>query len=91
MILLHGVSVLFQCIILGGQMKNATLIVCVILVSFINVAFRNWIFFFKSFYSNIGNQFPGQGVPAGFSMYPAFSPLQMIWWQQMYARQYYMQ
>ncbi|XP_071592159.1 homocysteine-responsive endoplasmic reticulum-resident ubiquitin-like domain member 2 protein isoform X2 [Heliangelus exortis] len=39
----------------------------------------------------IGNQFPGQGVPAGFSMYPAFSPLQMIWWQQMYARQYYMQ
>ncbi|NWH52693.1 HERP2 protein, partial [Fregata magnificens] len=38
-----------------------------------------------------GNQFPGQGVPAGFSMYPAFSPLQMIWWQQMYARQYYMQ
>ncbi|XP_026699659.1 homocysteine-responsive endoplasmic reticulum-resident ubiquitin-like domain member 2 protein isoform X3 [Athene cunicularia] len=39
----------------------------------------------------IGNQFPGQGVPAGFSVYPAFSPLQMIWWQQMYARQYYMQ
>ncbi|KAM9200433.1 homocysteine-responsive endoplasmic reticulum-resident ubiquitin-like domain member 2 protein isoform 2-T2 [Mergus octosetaceus] len=41
---------------------------------------------------NIGNQFPGQGVPAGgLPMYPAFSPLQMIWWQQMYARQYYMQ
>ncbi|XP_051466338.1 homocysteine-responsive endoplasmic reticulum-resident ubiquitin-like domain member 2 protein isoform X4 [Apus apus] len=40
---------------------------------------------------SIGNQFPGHGVPAGFSMYPAFSPLQMIWWQQMYARQYYMQ
>ncbi|XP_064025766.1 homocysteine-responsive endoplasmic reticulum-resident ubiquitin-like domain member 2 protein isoform X3 [Pogoniulus pusillus] len=40
---------------------------------------------------SIGNQFPGQGVPAGFSVYPAFSPLQMIWWQQMYARQYYMQ
>ncbi|XP_016151998.1 PREDICTED: homocysteine-responsive endoplasmic reticulum-resident ubiquitin-like domain member 2 protein isoform X2 [Ficedula albicollis] len=40
---------------------------------------------------NIGNQFPGQGIPAGFSMYPAFSPLQMIWWQQMYVRQYYMQ
>ncbi|XP_068008863.1 homocysteine-responsive endoplasmic reticulum-resident ubiquitin-like domain member 2 protein isoform X4 [Melanerpes formicivorus] len=39
----------------------------------------------------IGNQFPGQGVPAGFSVYPAFSPLQMIWWQQVYARQYYMQ
>ncbi|XP_053120922.1 homocysteine-responsive endoplasmic reticulum-resident ubiquitin-like domain member 2 protein [Hemicordylus capensis] len=40
---------------------------------------------------NVGNQFPGQGVPAGFPVYPAFSPLQMIWWQQMYARQYYMQ
>ncbi|XP_027520814.1 homocysteine-responsive endoplasmic reticulum-resident ubiquitin-like domain member 2 protein isoform X6 [Corapipo altera] len=40
---------------------------------------------------NIGNQFPGQGVPAGFSLYPSFSPLQMIWWQQMYVRQYYMQ
>ncbi|XP_065439845.1 homocysteine-responsive endoplasmic reticulum-resident ubiquitin-like domain member 2 protein isoform X2 [Chrysemys picta bellii] len=40
---------------------------------------------------NIGTQFPGQGVSTGFSMYPAFSPLQMIWWQQMYARQYYMQ
>ncbi|NXS09141.1 HERP2 protein, partial [Neodrepanis coruscans] len=40
---------------------------------------------------NIGNQFPGQGVPAGFPMYPAFSPLQMIWWQQMYVRQYYLQ
>ncbi|XP_006261787.1 homocysteine-responsive endoplasmic reticulum-resident ubiquitin-like domain member 2 protein [Alligator mississippiensis] len=40
---------------------------------------------------NVGNQFPGQGVPTGFPMYPAFSPLQMIWWQQMYARQYYMQ
>ncbi|KAL8165610.1 UNVERIFIED_CONTAM: Homocysteine-responsive endoplasmic reticulum-resident ubiquitin-like domain member 2 protein [Gekko kuhli] len=39
----------------------------------------------------VGSQFPGQGVPAGFSVYPAFSPLQMIWWQQMYARQYYMQ
>nr|XP_056713363.1 homocysteine-responsive endoplasmic reticulum-resident ubiquitin-like domain member 2 protein isoform X1 [Euleptes europaea] len=40
---------------------------------------------------NVGNQFPGQGAPAGFPVYPAFSPLQMIWWQQMYARQYYMQ
>eukprot|EP00076_Gallus_gallus_P009201 XP_004939592.1 homocysteine-responsive endoplasmic reticulum-resident ubiquitin-like domain member 2 protein isoform X3 [Gallus gallus] len=40
---------------------------------------------------NIGNQFPGQAIPAGFPVYPAFSPLQMIWWQQMYARQYYMQ
>ncbi|XP_074844208.1 homocysteine-responsive endoplasmic reticulum-resident ubiquitin-like domain member 2 protein isoform X3 [Carettochelys insculpta] len=40
---------------------------------------------------NVGNQFPGQGVSAGFPMYPAFSPLQLIWWQQMYARQYYMQ
>ncbi|XP_015710548.1 homocysteine-responsive endoplasmic reticulum-resident ubiquitin-like domain member 2 protein isoform X2 [Coturnix japonica] len=40
---------------------------------------------------NLGNQFPGQAIPAGFPVYPAFSPFQMIWWQQMYARQYYMQ
>ncbi|XP_020820067.1 LOW QUALITY PROTEIN: homocysteine-responsive endoplasmic reticulum-resident ubiquitin-like domain member 2 protein [Phascolarctos cinereus] len=40
---------------------------------------------------NIGDQFPGQALPAGFPVYPAFSPLQMLWWQQMYARQYYMQ
>ncbi|XP_031807528.1 homocysteine-responsive endoplasmic reticulum-resident ubiquitin-like domain member 2 protein isoform X1 [Sarcophilus harrisii] len=40
---------------------------------------------------NVGNQFPGQALPAAFPVYPAFSPLQMLWWQQMYARQYYMQ
>ncbi|XP_074055356.1 homocysteine-responsive endoplasmic reticulum-resident ubiquitin-like domain member 2 protein [Macrotis lagotis] len=40
---------------------------------------------------NVGNQVPGQALAAGFPFYPAFSPLQMLWWQQMYARQYYMQ
>ncbi|XP_016043768.1 homocysteine-responsive endoplasmic reticulum-resident ubiquitin-like domain member 2 protein isoform X4 [Erinaceus europaeus] len=40
---------------------------------------------------NVDNQLPGQAVPAGFPVYPAFSPLQMLWWQQMYAHQYYMQ
>ncbi|XP_072455252.1 homocysteine-responsive endoplasmic reticulum-resident ubiquitin-like domain member 2 protein isoform X1 [Notamacropus eugenii] len=40
---------------------------------------------------NVGDQFPGQALPVGFPVYPAFSPLQMLWWQQMYARQYYMQ
>ncbi|XP_076976065.1 homocysteine-responsive endoplasmic reticulum-resident ubiquitin-like domain member 2 protein isoform X2 [Tamandua tetradactyla] len=40
---------------------------------------------------NVDNEFPGQAVPAGFPVYPAFSPLQMLWWQQMYAHQYYMQ
>ncbi|XP_053409402.1 homocysteine-responsive endoplasmic reticulum-resident ubiquitin-like domain member 2 protein isoform X2 [Nycticebus coucang] len=40
---------------------------------------------------NVDNQFPEQAIPAGFPAYPAFSPLQMLWWQQMYAHQYYMQ
>lgn len=40
---------------------------------------------------NVDQQFPGQGVPPGFPVYPALSPLQMLWWQQMYAHQYYMQ
>ncbi|XP_037366049.1 homocysteine-responsive endoplasmic reticulum-resident ubiquitin-like domain member 2 protein isoform X2 [Talpa occidentalis] len=40
---------------------------------------------------NVDNQLPGQAFPPGFPMYPAFSPLQMLWWQQMYAHQYYMQ
>uniref|UniRef100_A0AC11AWX0 HERPUD family member 2 n=1 Tax=Ovis aries TaxID=9940 RepID=A0AC11AWX0_SHEEP len=40
---------------------------------------------------NVDNQLPGQAVPAGFPVYPAFNPLQMLWWQQMYAHQYYMQ
>ncbi|XP_036102555.1 homocysteine-responsive endoplasmic reticulum-resident ubiquitin-like domain member 2 protein isoform X1 [Molossus molossus] len=41
--------------------------------------------------SNVDNQLPGEAVPAGFPGYPAFSPLQVLWWQQMYAHQYYMQ
>lgn len=37
-------------------------------------------------------QFPLQeGMPAGFSAYPMYNPMQMLWWQQAYARQYYMQ
>lgn len=40
---------------------------------------------------NVDHQFPGQGVPPGFPVYPVLSPLQMLWWQQMYAHQYYMQ
>ncbi|KAM4689343.1 homocysteine-responsive endoplasmic reticulum-resident ubiquitin-like domain member 2 protein isoform 1-T2 [Discoglossus pictus] len=38
-----------------------------------------------------GNQLPAQGATAIFPAYPVFSPLQVMWWQQMYARQYYMQ
>ncbi|XP_054582119.1 homocysteine-responsive endoplasmic reticulum-resident ubiquitin-like domain member 2 protein isoform X2 [Eptesicus fuscus] len=40
---------------------------------------------------NVDHQLPGQAAPAGFPVYPAFSPLQVLWWQQMYAHQYYMQ
>ena len=40
---------------------------------------------------NVDNQLPGQAVPAGFPVYPAFNPLQVLWWRQMYAHQYYMQ
>nr|XP_033786085.1 homocysteine-responsive endoplasmic reticulum-resident ubiquitin-like domain member 2 protein isoform X2 [Geotrypetes seraphini] len=40
---------------------------------------------------HVGSQFPGQMVPDGLPVYPVFSPMQMMWWQQMYARQYYMQ
>ncbi|CAH6858517.1 Herpud2 [Phodopus roborovskii] len=40
---------------------------------------------------NVDHQLPGQAVPPGFPVYPALSPLQMLWWQQMYAHQYYMQ
>ncbi|XP_034366133.1 homocysteine-responsive endoplasmic reticulum-resident ubiquitin-like domain member 2 protein isoform X1 [Arvicanthis niloticus] len=40
---------------------------------------------------NVDHQFPGQGVPPGFPVYPALSPLQMLWWQQMYAHHYYLQ
>ncbi|XP_073534332.1 homocysteine-responsive endoplasmic reticulum-resident ubiquitin-like domain member 2 protein isoform X2 [Phyllobates terribilis] len=34
---------------------------------------------------------PAQAAPAGFPVYSAFTPLQLMWWQQIYARQYYMQ
>ncbi|KAG9475953.1 hypothetical protein GDO78_002823 [Eleutherodactylus coqui] len=34
---------------------------------------------------------PAQAAPAGFPVYSVFTPLQMMWWQQIYARQYYMQ
>ncbi|XP_075068651.1 homocysteine-responsive endoplasmic reticulum-resident ubiquitin-like domain member 2 protein [Mixophyes fleayi] len=40
---------------------------------------------------HVGNPLPGQGAPAVFPVYSVLSPLQMMWWQQMYARQYYMQ
>ncbi|XP_054427328.1 homocysteine-responsive endoplasmic reticulum-resident ubiquitin-like domain member 2 protein isoform X2 [Pteronotus mesoamericanus] len=40
---------------------------------------------------NVDNQLPGQAAAAGFPVYPAFSPLQALWWQQMYAHRYYMQ
>ncbi|XP_066546958.1 homocysteine-responsive endoplasmic reticulum-resident ubiquitin-like domain member 2 protein isoform X2 [Amia ocellicauda] len=40
----------------------------------------------------LGNQLPVQhGLPAGFPMYPMYNPVQVLWWQQMYARHYYMQ
>ncbi|XP_056376464.1 homocysteine-responsive endoplasmic reticulum-resident ubiquitin-like domain member 2 protein isoform X1 [Hyla sarda] len=39
---------------------------------------------------SVGN-LPAQAVPAGFPVYSVFTPLQMMWWQQIYARQYYMQ
>ncbi|KAG9259563.1 homocysteine-responsive endoplasmic reticulum-resident ubiquitin-like domain member 2 protein isoform X1 [Astyanax mexicanus] len=29
--------------------------------------------------------------PAGLAAHPVYTPMQMLWWQQMYARQYYMQ
>ncbi|KAF6085964.1 HERPUD family member 2 [Phyllostomus discolor] len=40
---------------------------------------------------HVDNQLPGQALAAGFPVYPALSPLQVLWWQQMYAHQYYMQ
>ncbi|KAG8572539.1 hypothetical protein GDO81_012077 [Engystomops pustulosus] len=39
---------------------------------------------------SVGN-LPAQAAPAGFPVYSVFTPLQMMWWQQIYARQYYMQ
>ncbi|KAG5856867.1 hypothetical protein ANANG_G00012460 [Anguilla anguilla] len=41
---------------------------------------------------HLGDQFPvQQGMPAGFPAYPAYNPMQVLWWQQAYARHYYMQ
>ncbi|XP_047217986.1 homocysteine-responsive endoplasmic reticulum-resident ubiquitin-like domain member 2 protein isoform X2 [Girardinichthys multiradiatus] len=31
------------------------------------------------------------GLPASMPTHPAYMPMQMLWWQQMYARHYYMQ
>ncbi|KAK5621834.1 hypothetical protein CRENBAI_011421 [Crenichthys baileyi] len=31
------------------------------------------------------------GLPASMPAHPAYMPMQMLWWQQMYARHYYMQ
>ncbi|KAM3929008.1 homocysteine-responsive endoplasmic reticulum-resident ubiquitin-like domain member 2 protein isoform 2-T2 [Leptodactylus fuscus] len=39
---------------------------------------------------SVGN-LPPQAAPAGFPAYSVFTPLQMMYWQQIYARQYYMQ
>ncbi|KAM4873722.1 homocysteine-responsive endoplasmic reticulum-resident ubiquitin-like domain member 2 protein isoform 4-T5 [Thomomys bottae] len=39
---------------------------------------------------NVDNQLPGQAAPAGLPAYPAFSPLHMLWWHQLYARHYYL-
>uniref|UniRef100_A0A8C1ED64 Homocysteine-responsive endoplasmic reticulum-resident ubiquitin-like domain member 2 protein n=1 Tax=Cyprinus carpio carpio TaxID=630221 RepID=A0A8C1ED64_CYPCA len=39
-----------------------------------------------------GMPLPMQGGPAaGFPAHPMYMPMQMFWWQQMYARHYYMQ
>ncbi|XP_028836576.1 homocysteine-responsive endoplasmic reticulum-resident ubiquitin-like domain member 2 protein [Denticeps clupeoides] len=39
-----------------------------------------------------GLAFPMQaGTAAGLPAHPAYMPMQMLWWQQMYARHYYMQ
>ncbi|XP_018621368.1 homocysteine-responsive endoplasmic reticulum-resident ubiquitin-like domain member 2 protein [Scleropages formosus] len=39
-----------------------------------------------------GNQVPVQHDLSGpFPVYPTYNPLQVLWWQQMYARHYYMQ
>lgn len=39
-----------------------------------------------------GAQVPLQGgFPANMPPHPVYMPMQMLWWQQMYARQYYMQ
>lgn len=39
-----------------------------------------------------GAQVPLQGgLPANMPPHPMYMPMQMLWWQQMYARHYYMQ
>ncbi|XP_006143085.1 homocysteine-responsive endoplasmic reticulum-resident ubiquitin-like domain member 2 protein isoform X2 [Tupaia chinensis] len=38
---------------------------------------------------HVDNQLPGQAAAPGLA-YPALSPLQMLWWQQLYAHQYYL-
>ncbi|KAG9355687.1 hypothetical protein JZ751_000525 [Albula glossodonta] len=39
----------------------------------------------------MAGQFPlQQGLPPGFPGYPMYSTMQLFWWQQMYARHYYM-
>ncbi|XP_028282231.1 homocysteine-responsive endoplasmic reticulum-resident ubiquitin-like domain member 2 protein [Parambassis ranga] len=39
-----------------------------------------------------GSQVPLQGgFPANMAPHPMYMPMQMLWWQQMYARHYYMQ
>ncbi|XP_032093434.1 homocysteine-responsive endoplasmic reticulum-resident ubiquitin-like domain member 2 protein isoform X1 [Thamnophis elegans] len=46
---------------------------------------------FSYLLQGVDNQFPVQGISTGCPVYPTISPLQMLWWQQMYAHQYYMQ
>ncbi|KAM8770361.1 homocysteine-responsive endoplasmic reticulum-resident ubiquitin-like domain member 2 protein isoform 3-T3 [Rhynchonycteris naso] len=41
--------------------------------------------------ANVENPLPGQAAAAAFPVYPALSPLQALWWQQLYAQQYYLQ
>ncbi|XP_039592362.1 homocysteine-responsive endoplasmic reticulum-resident ubiquitin-like domain member 2 protein isoform X1 [Polypterus senegalus] len=44
------------------------------------------------FMQGLANQLPVQpGLSVGFPIYPAYNPVQILWWQQMYARHYYMQ
>lgn len=44
------------------------------------------------FYRPEAAQVPLQGgLPANMPPHPVYLPMQMLWWQQMYARQYYMQ
>lgn len=47
-----------------------------------------WTFLFRP----DGAQVPLQGVlPANVPPHPIYMPMQVLWWQQMYARHYYMQ